>query len=173
MRIAVYAGSFDPVTFGHLQLIEDAAKLFDKLFVSIGVNPMKKTLFTIPERKELLDQSTQHIPNIEVSIFENKYLVDYCSEVGAKFYVRGLRNEDDYRFEKAIVSFNRQMNGEAQPVWLPAAVEHEHVSSSVVKGLIGPTGWEKVVSRYVPKPVLQALQCRFSKNPQSPTDTAH
>ena len=79
----------------------------------------------------------------------------------------GLRNEDDYRFEKSIVNINRSMNSVAQPVWLPAATQHEHVSSSVVKGLIGPVGWEKIVSKYVPVPVMNALRERTSpKNNQ-------
>ena len=163
MKTAVYAGSFDPMTLGHLQLIQEASNLFDKLIVAIGVNPAKKSLFTIEERMAMLTETVKDIPNVIPSWFVDKYLVDYCNDVEAEYYVRGLRNEEDYRFEKAIVHINRNINNTAKPVWLPAATEHEHVSSSVVKGLVGPTGWEQVVKHYVPEPVMIALQQKFSK----------
>lgn len=167
MQKAVYAGSFDPLTLGHMQLIEDASNLFEFLYVAIGVNPAKKSMFTVEERLQMVKESTAYLGNVEVTSFTNMYLVDYCHQVHAEYYVRGLRNEDDYRFEKSIVNINRSMNSVAQPVWLPAATQHEHVSSSVVKGLIGPEGWEDVVAKYVPAPVLRALLKRTSpKNDQ-------
>lgn len=163
MKIAVYAGSFDPLTLGHLQLIQEASKLFDLLHVSIGVNPAKKALFSVEERMEMLTETIKDIPNVVPNWFIDKYLVDYCADVGAQYYVRGLRNEEDYRFEKAIVHINRGINNAAKPVWLPAATEHEHVSSSVVKGLVGPIGWENVIKHYVPEPVMTALKQKFPK----------
>ncbi len=167
MQKAVYAGSFDPLTLGHMQLIEDASNLFEFLYVAIGVNPAKQSMFTVEERLQMVKESTAYLDNVEVTSFSNLYLADYCLEVSADYYVRGLRNEDDYRFEKSIVNINRSMNSVAQPVWLPAATQHEHVSSSVVKGLIGPVGWEKIVSKYVPVPVMNALRERTSpKNNQ-------
>jgi len=158
MRKAVYAGSFDPITLGHLWVIQRAAPLFDQLVVAIGVNPDKKTSFSIQDRLRFIQEATSGIANCTIDSFENKYLVDYANHIGAGYIIRGIRNESDFTYERAMRHINSDLRPEVLTVFLMPPREIAELSSSMVKGMVGPIGWEVVVRRSVPPCVLQALQ---------------
>lgn len=162
-RIAVYAGSFDPPTNGHLWMIEKGSQIFDQLIVAIGINPDKKYTFNVEERLEMLKSSTSHLRNVVYSEFTNKYLVNYASEVKADFILRGIRNNSDSEYERAMCNTNRDINPDITTVFLTPPRDLCEISSSFIKGLIGSENWEKVVSRYVPNPVFSKLREKFSQ----------
>jgi pantetheine-phosphate adenylyltransferase len=157
-RVAVYAGSFDPPTNGHLWMIEQGAKMFDKLIVAIGVNPNKKYTFSVDERIQMLKDSVKGCPNVSIDQFNNKYLVKYAQSIGADFILRGIRNSADFNFEQGMNNINRDINSNINTVFLMPPRELCEISSSFVKGLIGPEGWQTVVSQYIPKPVFDKIK---------------
>ena len=132
MKKAVYAGSFDPVTLGHMDIIERAAKLFDVLVVAVLENPIKKSLFTVAERKHHLELATKHIENVEVASFQGLF-VDFAKEVGADVAVRGLRNTLDFSAEYPMFLLNRKLGDGLETVYLAADEEHVALSSTNVK----------------------------------------
>lgn len=157
MKKAVYAGSFDPLTKGHRWMIEEGAKLFDELVVAIGVNPDKKSTFSLGERMEMLRKSTNVFPNVTVASFENEYLVNYADSVGAHYMLRGIRSEADFDYERRMRNINADFNPNITTPFLMPPRELAEVSSSFVKGLIGPHGWEEVIEEYVPRNVYNKL----------------
>lgn len=157
MRKAVYAGSFDPVTRGHLWMIDQAAKLFDSLVVAVGDNYKKNYTFTLEQRVGFLQDLTCQYSNIEVSHFTNEFLVNYAKRVGVNYIVRGIRNSQDYEFEKTMRHVNSDLDINITTVFLLPPRHFAEVSSSMVKGLVGSDGWEDVVTQYVPSIVLAAL----------------
>ncbi|SSY70627.1 pantetheine-phosphate adenylyltransferase [Alysiella crassa] len=157
IRRAVYAGSFDPPTNGHLWMITEAQKLFDELIVAIGVNSDKKSSYTIEERKQMLQAITQSFPNVRVASFENEFLVNYAHSVNARFIVRGIRSNADYEYERAIRYINADLHAEIQTVFLMPPREIAEISSTMVKGLVGLNGWQNVVQRYVPSAVYAKI----------------
>lgn len=166
-RKAVYAGSFDPVTNGHLYMIKEGARLFDEFVVAVGTNPEKRYTFSAAERLRMLRAAAESIENVEhIEIVEmpNVYLVDFARSVGASYVLRGVRNEGDYLYERTMRHVNADMRPEVTTVLLMPPRELAELSSSFVKGLVGPEGWEKVVSKYVPPSVLDALRGRPGKD---------
>ena len=159
-RIAVYAGSFDPPTNGHLWMIKKGLELFDKLIVAIGTNPSKSYTFSVEERLELLRASTGAQDRLEVAYFDNRYLVDYAKEQDALFVLRGIRSPDDYEYERVMRHINADLAKEITTVFLMPPRDIAEVSSSMVMGLVGPEGWQSNVKRYVPEQVFEALQER-------------
>lgn len=162
-RTAVYAGSFDPVTAGHMYLIREAARLFDRLIVAIGTNPGKHYTFSVDERHELLARCVRGIPNVAIDRFSNDFLVEYAKRVKARYIVRGIRNAHDYEYERTMRQVNGDINPAVTTVFLMPPRELAELSSSFVKGLVGPKGWEKVVKDYLPPPVYKAFLARFRK----------
>lgn len=167
-KVCVYAGTFDGLTYGHISVMRYGLSLpFDKLVVAIGVNPMKKTLFTKSEALEMLEEVVKEcfpndLPRIETDFFDNLYLVDYCAKKGAGFYLRGLRGEDDFRFEQNMVRLNRRLrNGHIQPIWFPTEDATGHMSSSTVKALVGPEGWQEAIKEYLPQTVYNRFLEKF------------
>jgi pantetheine-phosphate adenylyltransferase len=160
MRTAVYAGSFDPPTNGHLWMIEQGLEMFDRLIVAIGSNPSKNYSFTVEERLVLLRASTQTSERLVIAHFDNRYLVDYAKKMGAKYILRGIRSPNDYEYERVMRHINSDMAPEVTTVFLMPPRDMAELSSNMIKGLTGPTGWEEMVSRYVPLPVFQALAAR-------------
>lgn len=132
MKKAIYAGSFDPVTLGHLDIIERAARLFDCLVVAVLENPNKKSLFTVEERKYHLELATKHIENVEVASFQGLF-VDFAKEIGANIAVRGLRNTLDFSAEYPMYLINRKLGEGLETVYLAADEEHLALSSTNVK----------------------------------------
>ena len=157
MKRALVAGSFDPLTNGHMEVIDTAIELFDEVVVAIGVNPDKKPMFSIEERKDMIEELFR--PAVKVVSFEGKFQIDFAIEMGCKFIVRGVRNQHDFEYEKAIRNINSDIRGEVvRMIYLIPRRKNAEVSSSMVKGLIGPEGWKEIVSQYVPITVLERLE---------------
>lgn len=159
----VYAGSFDPLTHGHMYMIREGSKLFDELIVSIGINAAKNYTFTLEERLKLLKESVKDLNNVKIDTFENRFLIKYAEEMGCKYILRGIRNESDYEFERTMRNVNGDLNSEISTVFLMPTRQIAEVSSSFVKGLVGPQGWQTVIKSFVPKPVYKAILEKFKE----------
>ena len=159
--LAVYAGSFDPATLGHLDLIERAAALFDNVIVAIGVHPTKHPLFSADERKELIVSIAAHIPNVVVDSFDG-LLIEYCAAKQASVIVRGLRVTTDFEYELQIAHANADLRPNIDTIFLPTRTKHGFVSASLVREIASHGG---DVSRYAPKVVCEALSKKFTKKP--------
>lgn len=171
MKKAVYAGTFDPITDGHLWIIDQASKLFDEVIVAIGVNPAKKTLFTEDERLAMVTKVIEldEWENVKVDVIKNQLLIDYARDNNAKHIVRGLRNANDFTYEVGLNLINERINNQAtsgctfvlsnvETVYLIPPSDLVGVSSSVVKGLVGFKNWTDIVEGYVPGEVLDRLK---------------
>jgi len=164
MKKGVYAGSFDPLTKGHMWMIKRGASLFDELVVVVGTNPEKNYTFTIEERFELLKKSTKDIKNVKLDVMKNRFLVKYAESIQANYILRGIRTENDYSFERVMRYINGDMNSEINTIFLMPPREIAEVSSSMIKGLIGPDGWQEVVKKYVTAPVYKLFLKRFGED---------
>jgi pantetheine-phosphate adenylyltransferase len=169
---AVYAGSFDPLTKGHSWVIHEALRLTDKLYVAIGVNPDKKTYFSLKERKEQIHEvlSTKLLPSeyarVEIVSFENELLVHFASRLGATHIIRGIRNINDFQMEFGMNQFNRSINPQIETVFLITPDRLAQTSSSFVKGLVGVGDWESLLTRMAHAPVIAAFKAkRATANP--------
>jgi len=149
MNIAVFPGSFDPITIGHVSLIKRAARLFDKVIIAIGVNTSKNKLFPLDVRINWINEVFKHNKKIEVQEFDG-LTVDFCKKVGAKFIIRGLRNASDFDYEKTIAQLNSELNREIETVLLISKPKHSHISSTIVREIIRVKG---DASMLVPKQV--------------------
>ena len=164
-RLGIYAGSFDPPTSGHIWMIERGAALFDQLIVALGINPDKRCLFSAEERLEMLRESTTHLSNVSIRSFSNQFLIKFAQSVGARFILRGIRNESDYEQERTMRNVNGDLDLQITSVFLMPPRAIAEVSSSMVKGLVGPAGWEDVVKTYVTPAVLRKLQEKHDRPP--------
>jgi pantetheine-phosphate adenylyltransferase len=133
--VALYPGSFDPITNGHLDLIQRGSALFDKLIVSILRNEEKKVLFSVADRIEMLNEVTCGLPNVQVGSFDG-LLVDYAAECGASVILRGIRAVSDYEYELQMALMNRRLKPEVETVFLMAGEAHSFISSRLVKEVI-------------------------------------
>jgi pantetheine-phosphate adenylyltransferase len=158
MKIGYYPGTFDPITFGHLDIVERGAKLFDKLYVSISNNRNKKTLFSTEERFELVRAVVKHLDNVEV-VTSNILTVEHCKMLGASHILRGLRAVTDYDYEFQITNFNRRLSHEIDTVFLMTEGQNSYLSSSSVRELAQFGG---DVSPFVPAVVAEAVKRKFS-----------
>ena len=131
-RLAVYPGSFDPPTLGHLDVVERASRLFDRIVVAVGRNSSKRPLLSVEDRCEALRRSVAHLPNVSVDSFGG-LLVDYADEVGATAIVRGLRATADFEYEFQMTLVNRRLRHEVETVFLMTSPEHGYLSSSIVR----------------------------------------
>src|SRR5215469_4892597 len=156
-RLAVYAGSFDPLTVGHLWMIEQGVALFDELVVAIGINPEKRYTFTLEDRLAMLREALRPFRNLTVTSFSNSYLIDYAQEIGATHILRGIRSGSDYEYERTMRNINGDLDAGICTIFLMPPRDIAEVSSSMVKGLIGPKGWRRVVRKYVPEPVYRHI----------------
>ncbi|MHC5056854.1 MAG: pantetheine-phosphate adenylyltransferase [Planctomycetota bacterium] len=156
-RKAVYPGSFDPPTNGHLYVIREGARLFDELVVAVGTNPDKRYSFGVGERAEILREAVSDLPNVTVAEMGNVFLVDFARSAGASHVLKGMRDEADFRLERTMRNVNADIAADVATVFVMPPREMADVSSSFVKGLVGPEGWERVVARYVPPAVVEAL----------------
>lgn len=149
-RIAVFPGSFDPITLGHFDIIERAVPLFDKIIVAIGQNSQKNYMFSLDQRKKWIEDSLSKFSNVEVDIYEG-LTVDYCAKVGASFILRGLRNPADFEFEKAIAHTNRAISQhDIETVFLLTSSGKAYISSSIVRDVLRNGGNYEIL---VPKEV--------------------
>lgn len=147
-RIAVFPGSFDPVTIGHGSIVRRAAPLFDKLVVAMGTNTTKNALFPAEQRLAWLRDTFKDLPNVEVMSFTG-LTADLCQRLGARYIVRGLRNGTDHDSERSIALMNQALRG-VETVFLPALAEHAHISSTIVRELLAN---KADVSAFVPAAV--------------------
>jgi pantetheine-phosphate adenylyltransferase len=159
-RIAVYTGSFDPVTLGHLNVIERASRLVDRLVVGIGVNAGKDPLFTPEERVELVRQTTARFANVEVQEFSG-LAVHFVRRCGARVMIRGVRPLTDLETEITMMMANRQLDPGLETVVLLADAEFAHVSSSLIKQ-IAPIAGDDELARFVPPEVITALRQKMA-----------
>ena len=134
MKIAVFPGSFDPITLGHYDIVERAVPLFDKITIAIGKNSQKKYMFSLEQRKEFIRKTFEKFPNVEVDDFEG-LTIDYCKSKNVNFILRGLRNPADFEFEKAIAHTNRKLS-KIETVFLLTAARTSYISSSIVRDVL-------------------------------------
>jgi pantetheine-phosphate adenylyltransferase len=159
--LAVYAGSFDPLTLGHLDVLERAAKLFREVVIAIGRHPTRSPLFSFNERMDLLKVVTKPLANVRVDAFDG-LLIHYCGRIGAKVIVRGLRAATDFEYELQIAHANADMVPEVETVFLPTRTNYGFVSASLVREIASHGG---DVSHYAPPAVCAALKAKFAKKP--------
>ena len=159
MRIAIYPGSFDPVTLGHLDIIRRASGLFDRLIVAVMHNQNKKPMFSVEERKEMLRRTTADLPNVEIESFGG-LLADYAHSQTACVLVKGLRAVSDFEYEFQMALANRKLNAELDTVFLMTSSEYMYLSSSVVKDIAVHGG---SVAGFVPDEIVQDIVRRTRK----------
>lgn len=139
MKTAVFPGSFDPITLGHVNLVKRAVPLFDKIIVAVGVNSQKNTLFPLEKRLEWLKGVFSSEPKIEISYFEG-LTVKFCKEQNAHYLIRGLRNASDFDYEKTISQLNTIIGDDVETIFLISQPEFSHISSTIVREIIKGKG---------------------------------
>lgn len=158
-HIAVYPGSFDPITYGHLDIIERGLEVFDELIVAIARNSGKQALFSIDERIAMIQRVVGNNPRVSVGTFDG-LLVDYVVENNARVILRGLRAVSDFEYEFQIAQMNHTVKKEVETLFMMTSVPYGYLSSSIVKevaSLHGP------IETFVPPPVREALEAKFAK----------
>ncbi len=159
---AIYPGSFDPVTCGHLDIIERATSVFDQVIVAVAVNLEKQPLFSVEERMELLRQACGHLENVSVDCFEG-LTVDYARQKGAKVLIRSLRAVSDFEYELQMALMNKRLNPEVETLFMMTSAEYSFLSSSLVKELahLGTS-----INGLVPKCVEEKLLAKLGRRAQ-------
>ena len=157
MKRVVCPGSFDPITFGHLDIIERASKMFDEVVIAVLVNKTKSTLFTVPERIEMITEVTSKFPNVRVDSWSG-LLVDYCESNQISVIVKGLRAITDFDYELQMSQINLQLKG-IETLFMSTAPAHSFLSSSLVKEIASYNG---DVSNYIPASLLEKLKVRLA-----------
>jgi len=149
MKIAVFPGSFDPITIGHVSLVRRALPIFDKIIIGIGLNTSKNKLFSLEQRKKWITDVFKDESKIEVMTFEG-LTVNFCKKIGAKYIIRGLRNASDFDYEKTIAQLNHELNPEIETIFFISRPKYSHISSTIVREIIRVKG---DASSLVPKEV--------------------
>ena len=157
MRIGIYPGSFDPVTYGHLDIILRSAKMFDRLIIAVLKNNAKNPVFTVEERVELLKKVTKGIDHVTVESFDG-LLADFAKQRNATTIVRGLRAVTDFEYELQIAQLNHKMNSDVDTIFLTTSLEYSYLSSSVVREIASYHG---DISHFVPAEIIDAVQAKF------------
>ena len=157
MKIAIYPGSFDPVTLGHLNIIKRAANCFDKLIVCVMVNSSKHGMFTPPERVELLRRATQRFPNVEVD-YSDELLAAYVRRRGARVVVKGLRAVSDYEQEVQMAVINRKLNHNLETMFLASSEKYTYLSSTIVKEM---ARYGADLKEFIPREIVEDVQERL------------
>lgn len=156
---SIYAGTFDPITNGHLDLIERAAKLFPSVIVAVAANPSKKPLFDLAQRVKLIEQSTAHLANVKVVGFSG-LLVDLAAQYQASTLIRGLRSSADVDYEIQLAQLNHKLSGCLETIFLPPSIEWRYLSSTLVREIYLHQG---SVAEFVPPAVASALNALNSR----------
>ena len=157
MKISIYPGSFDPITNGHIDIIDRASKISDKLIVSVLNNNEKKSLFTVDERVEMIKESTKNFQNVEVEYFDG-LLVDYAKRKNANIIIRGLRAVTDFEYELQLAQTNRELYNEVETLFLLTSIQYSYLSSSIVKQVAEENG---DISKFVPDFVANKLKEKY------------
>lgn len=154
MKTAIYAGTFDPITNGHLDIIQRASILFDKVIIAVAKSPSKNPLFGLEQRAILVQQSTEHLKNVEIIAFSG-LLADFAKQYNADCLIRGLRGADDIEYEIQLAQLNQKLAGELETIFFPPAVEWRYLSSTMIREIFRHQG---DVSQFVPTCVLDACK---------------
>ena len=157
MRVAIYPGSFDPITNGHLDIIQRGCNIFDKVIVAVLINIDKKGLFTIGERVELIKKATAHLENVEVVSF-NGLLVDLAKEYNARVILKGLRAVSDFEYELQMALMNSKLDPDIETLFMMTSIEYSYLSSPSVKQ-VGKFGGD--ISGLVPKEIIDMVKIRL------------
>ena len=160
-KIALFPGSFDPLTSGHVNIIERAATLFDEVIVGIFTNTSKQSLFTPEEKHALAETATAHVPNVTIMTQELGLTVEIARKLGANFLIRGIRNGQDFEYEKNIAFMNQQLDAGIETVILLADGAYTNISSSMIKEI---ARFEGDIRAFVPACVDQAVKEKYQKN---------
>ncbi len=162
LRKAVYAGSFDPLTNGHVWIIRRAVHLFDELTIAIGVNPSKDYFLSAEERESniqaLIDRENWESCKVDVKVIKNQYLAKFAQSISASCLIRGIRSEADFSYEYAMAQANRRLAPEIESIYMMPPPELAQISSSLIKSMLGPEGWEDMVKNYVPGEVFESIK---------------
>jgi pantetheine-phosphate adenylyltransferase, bacterial len=154
MHICLFPGTFDPVTFGHIDIIERSLPLFDKLYIGIGINANKAPMFSAEQRVQWLDEIFKNEPKIKAIVYEG-LTVECCKKVRANYILRGIRYVNDFEYEKAIADMNRSLDHNIETVFLTCLPKFTSVASTLVRDVIRNGG---DVSQFVPDPVLKTIR---------------
>ena len=154
MKIAVFPGSFDPITIAHADLLKRALPLFDKVIVGIGINSAKQGYFSPEQRKEVVQAVFAGFPNIQVELYQG-LTVNFCKKIGSKFIIRGIRSVSDFEYEKPIAQMNQAMMPEVETILLFSKPEYGAISSTIVRDILKHGG---DVSPFLPKEVIPFLK---------------
>lgn len=158
MKTLIYPGTFDPITNGHLDLIERGSRLCERLIVAIAVSKSKQPVFDLEQRLDLCREVLQALPNVEVTSFSG-LLIDFASEQQSCAVLRGLRSASDFEFELQLATMNRRMNSEVETLFMTPAEDCAAISSTLVREIAGMGG---TVDSFVPELVARALRARFN-----------
>lgn len=156
MKIAVFPGSFDPITIGHVDIVKRSIPLFDKIIIAIGVNTQKKYLFSLERRIHWIQQVFKDYPSIQVTHY-NGLTINYCKEIGAQYLLRGIRSASDFEYEKTIAHLNHSMEADVETILMLSPPEYSSISSTIVREIILGDG---DVSKFVPKEIVGDLNNR-------------
>ena len=158
MKKAIYPGSFDPVTNGHVDMIERASKIVDELVVGVLNNSAKNSLFSLEERVSMIKEMTAHIPNVKVGCFEG-LLVDYMKKINATIIIRGLRAVTDFEYELQIAQTNHVESPEVETIFLTASLQYSYLSSTIVKEFASYGG---DISKFVPAQFIDRIYAKYN-----------
>ena len=157
MKRAIYPGSFDPVTFGHIDMIERSAKIVDELVVAILNNSAKNPLISVEERVSMLKETAGHVPNVRITFFDG-LLIDYAKKIEATIIIRGLRAVTDFEYELQIAQTNRIVNSGIDTIFLTTSLEYAYLSSTIVKEVASYGG---DISHFVPKQLIPQIYEKY------------
>jgi pantetheine-phosphate adenylyltransferase len=157
MKKVIYPGTFDPVTYGHIDIVKRAVDLFDEIVVTVAVNPTKQPLFTTDERVQMLNESLQEYKTVTIDSFDG-LLVDHAKQVGAIGIIRGLRQISDFEFEFQMALMNRKLSGDITTIFLMPHERYTYLNSTVIRNL---SSLHADVSNFVPPNVHEALKKKF------------
>lgn len=164
MTRAVYPGTFDPPTYGHLDLIERGSKVFDEIIVAIGIHPLKKPLFNVEERKKMISDHTKHLKNIRVDSFKGM-LVDYLQKKDMKVVLRGIRTVSDFEYEFQMALTNRALKKDIETVFIMTSEQYSFLNSSLIKESVILGG---DVSTFIPPGIEKMLRKRLQQEKAEP-----
>lgn len=158
MKKAIYPGSFDPITFGHLDIIERSSKIFDEVVIGVLNNSAKKSLFTVEERVEMIQTLTSKYPNVKVDSFDG-LLVDYARRIDANIIIRGLRAITDFDYEIQIAQTNKVEFENLETIFMTTALNYSYLSSTIVREFASYGG---DISRFVPAEIIPRIQAKYN-----------
>lgn len=152
-KIALFPGSFDPITKGHKSIVERTLPMFDKIVVAVGTNTAKNSVFPLEKRIEWIEKTFAQYDNVEVVTF-NSLTVDFCREIGAKYILRGLRNSTDFQYERNIARINQELDSEIETIFLMTKPDDAAISSSLVREILS---FGRDVSQFIPEEITISI----------------